>query len=166
MDYQSDDIEHAYHNLIGAKEIYFEATEHEIEAIESFENARRKAMLAQSEVDKSSSDVTDANLLDKIGNEYRKMLDAQKDKRMASYDHEIAKARMQFFRDLMDWQKLISAIMTKNAPRRRNSGSWTKAGERPAGELVSNPHETNHEKTREVHHRKPRKKNRDKTFEK
>jgi hypothetical protein len=166
MDYQSDDIERAYHNLIAAKEIYFEATEHEIDAIESFENARKKAMLAQSEVDKSSSEVTDASLLDKIGNEYREMLDAQKDKRMASYDHEIAKASMQFFRDLMDWQKLISAITAKNAPRRRNSGNWTKASERPAGDLVSNPHETTRKKTRELHHEKPRKKNRDKTYEK
>jgi hypothetical protein len=139
MDYKSDDIERAYYNLMAAKEIFFEAAEREIEAVESFENARKRAMQAQSEVDKSLSKVTEVKLLDKIGNEYNVMLDAQKDKRMASYDHEIAKARMQFFRDLMDWQKLISTIMAKNAPGRRNSGNRTKAGERLAGGLVRNP---------------------------
>jgi len=105
MEDQSDDIERAYHNLIAAKETLFEATEREFEAIESFENARRKAILEQPEEDKSSRDVKEARLLNKIGNEYREMLQAKKDKRMASYDHEIAKATMQFFRDQMDWQK-------------------------------------------------------------
>ncbi len=118
MDYQSDDIERAYHNLIAAKEILFEAMEHEIEAIESFENARKKAILEQPEEDKSSRDVKEARLLDKIGNEYREMLQANKDQRMASYDHEIAKTTMQFFRDLMDWQK---------------------AGEKSASDFIRNP---------------------------
>lgn len=123
MDYQSEDIERAYHNLIAAKETLFEAMEHEIEAIESYENARKRAILEQPEEDKSSRDVKEARLLDKIGNEYREMLQAKKNKRMASYDHEIAKATMQFFRDLMDRQKASekSASDFATDPMRRDA---------------------------------------------
>jgi len=142
MDYQYDDIERAYHNLIAAKEILFEAMEREIEAIESFENARKKAMREQPEGDKAFGNVTEANLLDKIGNEYNAMLDAQRDKRMASYDHEIAKTRMQFFRDLTDWQNLISTITAKNAPGLKNSRSRAKADMMQVGYPVRNPMRT------------------------
>lgn len=166
MDYQYEDIERAYHNLIAAKEILFDAMEREIEAIESFENARKKAMREHPEGDKASGNVTETNLLDKIGNEYNAMLDAQRDKRMASYDHEIAETRMQFFRDLADWQKQISAITAKNAPGPEEFAQPGKSRCETSGRPREKSPESTREKSRQVHHEKPRGKSRDETCEK
>jgi len=166
MDYQYDDIKRAYHNLIAAKEILFEAMEREIEAIESFEKARKKAMREQTEGDKAFGNVTEANLLDKIENEYNAMLEAQRDKRMASYDHEIAETRMQFFRDLTDWQKLISTITSKNAPGPEEFAQPGKSRYDASGIPREKSHENTCEKSRQVHSEKPRRKSRDETCEK
>jgi len=159
MDDRSDDIESAYRNLIAAKATLFEASEREFEAIESFEGARIKAILERSEEDKSSKDLKEARLLDKIGEYCNTMREAKRDKRMASYDHEIAEARMQFFRDLIEWQKRITAM---NASRQINSGNQAEACDKPSENLVKKSHEKTHEKVQ----KNPSKKTHDKTREK
>jgi hypothetical protein len=144
MDYQSDDIVSAYRNLIAAKETLFEAFERELDEIENFNLAMRKAILEQSEEDKSSRDVKEARLLDKIGNEYNVMQEAKRDKRMALYDHEIAKARTQLFRDLIEWKKEIPTFMALNAshekPREKTHDKTSEVASSDHKELIQVSH--------------------------
>jgi hypothetical protein len=66
----------------------------------------------------SPGDVKKARLLEIIGNEYTAMREAEKNKREAVFDHDIAKIRTQMFRDLIEWQKMVPESKPVNASGR------------------------------------------------
>jgi len=118
MNCHAEDIVTAYQNLIAARRRLFDAMELESNAIEKFEQAKRKALLEQLENDASPGDVKKAKLLEIIGNEYTAMREAEKNKREAVFDHDIAKIRTQMFRDLIEWQKMVPESKPVNASGR------------------------------------------------